>query len=30
MTTVKRTMPGTVGYIWILVIAASVVGPALL
>ena len=30
MTTQPRTMPGLVGYISILLIAASVVGPALL
>jgi len=30
MTTQTRTMPGTIGYISILLIVASVFGPALL
>ena len=30
MTTQHRTMPGTIGYISILLIVASVFGPALL
>ena len=30
MTTQQRPMPGFVGYLWILVICASVIGPAII